>query len=71
VPHSVTSEAAPGEFVPGSVGGVAFDTGAFTGDGAFTIPANAPPGTVIPYYCTVHKGAMTTPDGELRIVAPR
>src|SRR5512142_75600 len=29
--HSVTSEASPGAFTHGSVGGVSFDTGPFTG----------------------------------------
>ncbi|HET8538992.1 MAG TPA: hypothetical protein VFL83_03870 [Anaeromyxobacter sp.] len=71
-PHSVTSERAPGAFEPGAVAGVSFDTGTFgAGERAFTIPAGAAPGTVIPYYCATHRGAMRTPDGELRIVAPR
>ena len=65
--HSVTSEAAAGDFTPGSVGGVQFDTGQFTGRRSFTIPANAPDGTVIPYYCSVHKGAMATPNATIRV----
>jgi plastocyanin len=57
--HSVTSEATPGAFTPGAVNGVQFDSGAFgTGTRTFTIPANAPVGTVIPYYCTVHLSNM-------------
>jgi len=66
-PHSVTSQAADGAFTPGAVGGVQFDTGAFTGTRTFTIPANAPAGTVIPYYCTVHTGSMATPNGAIEI----
>ncbi len=65
--HSVTSEAAAGDFTPGAVGGVQFDTGPFTGTGTFTIPANAVDGTVIPYYCTVHKSMMATPNGSLKV----
>lgn len=67
--HSVTSEASPGAFTPGAVGGVQFDTGPFTGTRTFTIPANAATGTVIPYYCTVHLGTMATPNGTLTIAA--
>lgn len=69
MPHSVTSEASPGAFTPGAVGGVQFDTGPFTGTRTFTIPANAATGTVIPYYCTVHLGTMATPNGTITIVA--
>jgi len=67
MPHSVTSETADGAFTPGAVGGVQFDTGVFTGQRTFTIPANAVDGTVIPYYCTVHKSLMATPDGSIRV----
>ncbi len=65
--HSVTSEASPNAFTPGSVAGVSFDTGAFTGTRSFTLPASAPNGTVIPFYCTVHMGTMTTPNGAITI----
>ncbi len=58
VPHSVTSESTPGSFTPGGVSGVSFDTGPFTGTATFTIPSTAPSGTIIPYYCSVHRGAM-------------
>jgi plastocyanin len=57
-PHSVTSESAPGQFTPGGVNGVSFDTGIFTGTASFTIPATAPHGTVIPCYCRVHLAGM-------------
>ncbi len=67
MPHSVTSEATSGAFTPGAVGGVQFDTGAFTGQRSFTIPAGAANGTVIPYYCTVHKGAMATPNATIKV----
>lgn len=65
--HSVTSEAHASDFTPGSVGGVAFDTGAFTGTRTFTIPSGAAANTVVPYYCTVHRGTMATPNGTLTI----
>ena len=65
--HSVTSEATSGAFTRGSVGGVSFDTGPFTGVRSFTIPANAATGTVIPYFCTVHLGTMATPNGAITV----
>lgn len=67
MPHTVTSEAAPNAFTPGAVGGVQFDTGSFTGTTTFTVPANAPNGTVIPYYCSIHKGAMATPNATIKV----
>ena len=67
MPHSVTSEASIGAFAPGPVSGVSFDTGEFTGQTYFVIPSTAPDGTVIPYYCTVHKGVMNTPNGSITI----
>lgn len=65
--HSVTSEATPDTFTHGSVGGVSFDTGPFTGVRSFTVPANAASGTVIPFFCTVHTGTMATPNGAITI----
>jgi len=67
MPHSVTSESTPGAFTPGAVNGVQFDSGAATGTFTFQVPANAPEGTVIPYYCTVHKGGMATPNAAIKI----
>ena len=67
--HSVTSEAVAGEFKPGAVSGVSFDTKPFTGTATFTVPANAQDGTVIPYYCSTHLGTMATPNGTIRIAA--
>jgi plastocyanin len=55
-PHSATSAPSPGRLVPGAVDGVSFDTGRFLGEErTFTIPEDAVPGTIIPYYCTVHR----------------
>lgn len=57
--HSVTSQAKEGDFTKGAVNGVSFDTGEFaSGSRTFTIPANAPSGTVVPYFCTEHKSGM-------------
>jgi plastocyanin len=67
MPHSVTSEAHANDFTPGAVGGISFDTGAFTGTKTFTIPSGAAANTVVPYYCTVHKGTMATPNASLTI----
>jgi len=67
VQHSVTSEAAANMFTPGSVGGVQFDTGLFTGTHTFSIPANAATGTAIPYYCRNHLNTMATPTGTITI----
>jgi plastocyanin len=58
-PHSVTSESALGQYTPGAVAGVSFDTGAFAaGTRTITIPSSAPHGTVVPYYCSVHTSGM-------------
>lgn len=65
-PHSVTSQSAPGKLTFGSVAGVSFDTGAFTGTTTFTLPANAPEGTVVPYFCTVHRQHMAN-SGQITI----
>lgn len=65
--HSVTSEATAGAFTPGGVAGVSFDTRLFTGTTTFAIPASAPDGTVVPYYCTSHGGTMTTPNGTITV----
>ena len=65
--HTVTSEAADGDFTPGSVGGVDFDTGSFIGSKTFTIPSTAADGTVIPYYCKIHTNSMATPNGSIRV----
>lgn len=56
--HSVTSQSAPGQFTPGSVSGISFDTGVFTGERTFALPSSAPVGTRISYYCRTHPGSM-------------
>jgi len=66
--HSLTSEAAMGNFSPGVVNGVSFDTGLFsTGDKTITIPATAVPGTVVPYFCRFHLSMM--PQGTITVQA--
>jgi plastocyanin len=67
MPHSVTSEARPSAFTPGSVSGISFDTGQFTGTKTFAVASTATAGTVIPYYCTVHTSTMVTPNGTITI----
>jgi plastocyanin len=67
--HSVTSEERENAFTPGAVDGVRFDTGPFTGTASFVLPANAPEGLVIPYYCKVHTSTMATPNGTITIRA--
>jgi plastocyanin len=67
--HSVTSAASPNAFTPGSASGVAFDTGLFLGTRQFTLPANAPDGAVIPYFCASHTATMATPNGSITIDA--
>jgi plastocyanin len=66
--HSVTSQSTPGAFRLGSVNGVSFDTGLFTGQTTFTIRTDAPVGTTIPYFCSSHLQTMVTPNGEIAIV---
>jgi plastocyanin len=65
--HTVTSEAAAGDFTPGAVSGIQFDTGSITGQQTFMIPADAVDGTVVPYFCNIHKGAMATPNGSIKV----
>ncbi len=69
IPHSVTSEATSGSYTPGAPNGLTpFDTGVFSsGQKTITVPANASPGTVIPYYCTVHRQTMNTPNGTITV----
>jgi plastocyanin len=67
IPHSVTSEASPNAFVAGSVAGVSFDTGLFTGTKTFTIPSTAAAGTAVPYFCMNHRNTMATPNGTITI----
>lgn len=67
IAHTVTSGAMPGAFTPGSVAGVSFDTGPFTGTASFTLASGVAQGTVIPFYCSVHKGTMNTPNGAITI----
>jgi plastocyanin len=69
VAHTVTSAAAPGALEFGAVNGVAFDTPPFLGDSTISIPAEAPVGTIVPYFCRMHGAAMLN-RGELEIVAP-
>ena len=66
-PHSVTSESKPGDFKLGAVNGVQFDSGPVSPDASasITMPATATPGTVVPYFCTVHKSSMG--EGRLTI----
>lgn len=68
--HSVTSQTAFGNFVLGAVSGVQFDTTPFTNTTTFSISASAPAGTVVPYFCTVHKGTMGMGQGQITIAAP-
>jgi len=58
--HSVTSESKVGNFALGAVGSIEFDTGVIEpgGSGTFSVPSEASVGTVIPYFCTVHKSSM-------------
>ena len=60
VGHTLTSEAAMGNFTPGGVAGVSFDTGTIAPNGTatFTIPSSAPAGTVIPFFCRIHLSGM-------------
>ncbi len=68
VNHSVTSESRKGIFKKGSVGGISFDTGVFMiPPHPITIPSDAHVGTIIPYFCTVHKDNMATPTGYITI----
>ena len=69
VQHSVTSTSRVGQFTPGGVNGISFDTGPFTGSRTLFIPANATSGTVIPYYCSVHTFLMNN-RGQITIREP-
>lgn len=67
--HTVTSESTDNAFVPGRTNGVAFDTGTVEGNawGVFTVPAEAPSGAVLPYYCVTHGAGMKTPNGHIHV----
>jgi plastocyanin len=67
--HTVTSEASDSSFTPGAVGGVQFDTGIIAAGGSaeITIPSDAPSGTVIPYYCSIHTTQMSPANGHITI----
>jgi plastocyanin len=67
VEHTVTSSSAPGTYAPGAVNGVSFDTGPIARSAAFTIPATAPAGTVVPYFCAIHR-ETTGEHGEIEVV---
>jgi plastocyanin len=67
--HSVTSETLPGVFSFGAVNGIAFDTGAFIGEKEIVIPQSASVGTIVPYFCTVHRGSMRN-EGQISVGAP-
>ncbi len=55
-PHSATSAPSPGRLVPGESDGISFDTGTFLGEErGFTIPEDAVPGSMVPFYCTAHR----------------
>ena len=70
MPHTVTSEAAAGSFVPAAVSGVQFDQAvAAHSTATFTLPANAPEGATIPYYCKVHTSTMVTQTGTIHVNA--
>ena len=68
VAHTLTSQSATGNFSKGAVSGIEFDTGSFTGTTSFTIPSTATAGTVIPYFCTIHRSMMG--QGQITILAP-
>jgi plastocyanin len=68
VAHTVTSSSAPGTYAPGAVDGVSFDSGPISSRAAFTIPAGAPVGTVVPYFCSIHR-ETTRERGEIVVVA--
>jgi plastocyanin len=67
--HWITSEAAPGQYTPGDVKGVGFDAGPLEAgrQGTLTIRADAPEGTVVPFYCRIYRGGMTPPDGSITV----
>jgi plastocyanin len=66
--HSVTSQSAPSTFASGAASGIQFDTGIFTGaDQTITIPANAPNGAMLSYFCMHHTSAMATPNGTIHV----
>ena len=81
--HDVSRQTADNTFTPGTVAGVSFmalvpaasggsggpygGSGGTPGTTSFTIPAGTPSGTVIPYYCNIHKNTMATPNGHITV----
>ncbi|MGC4121102.1 MAG: hypothetical protein QM765_42295 [Myxococcales bacterium] len=56
--HTVTSQTTPGTYQFGQVNGVWFDIPPFTGTWPWTVPADAPHGTVIYYFDRVCRDQM-------------
>lgn len=69
VKHTITSSASAGSGVPGPVNGVSIATPPFLREWTIPIPADAPVGTVIPYFCEIHPDAPLE-RGEIDIVPP-
>ncbi len=70
VVHTATSQATAGSYQPGAAtGGFRFDTGSIAPGASATIavPAGLASGTVQPYFCSIHKGAMMTPNPTITI----
>jgi plastocyanin len=68
--HTATSEAASGDFTPGQVsGGFTFDTSNIGGGAmaTMTVPSTVASGTVQPYYCKNHLGAMANPNPTIHV----
>ncbi len=65
LPHTVTSESAPGAFTPDGM----FNTGNIAPGGTATImiPASTAPGTVLYYYCVIHTSLMVPADGMITV----
>lgn len=68
--HWAASEAVAGSFTVGAVNGVQFDTGPFPrGEYPVALAADAPVGTVVPYFDRLLGSGMTNRP-EIAIVAP-
>ena len=67
--HTLTSETNAGDYTPGAVQGIAFDTGPVDQGrwSTVVVPANAASGVTIPYFCTTHGAGMVTPDGHITV----
>jgi hypothetical protein len=68
--HWLRSAAAPGQYVYAAVAGISIDLYVpAQAERSFALPATAPVGTVVPYFCVLHTSAMLN-QGSITVAPP-